>query len=215
MVIQPRKTTLAYRCPHCGTGVMSAVGMFSFGGADMIKLKCDCGKSELTAVDRKDGSFRLSVPCILCGQSHSYNLNRKVFFEKDLFTLSCPYSDHNIAFLGEMNNVKAELSRSELELLDLMEQSGIKDFDAFHNDEEALPDPEIQQIVMFVINDLDAEGKIYCKCPSGENGRDYDVEVTDEGIRVTCRKCRASRVIPTDSRLGAHAFLNADALYLE
>ena len=59
------------------------------------------------------------------------------------------------------------------------------------------------------------------KKPSGENQSEaveesrYDADVTADGIRVSCRKCGASRIIPTDSRLGAHAFLNADSLTLE
>ena len=97
-----------------------------------------------------------------------------------------------------------------------MEQSGIKSFDAIHDEDEAtITDPQILEIVMFVINDLDAEGKIYCKCGDDEDGKQYDAEILDDGVKVTCRKCGASRLIPTDSNLGAHAFLNADALYLE
>ena len=48
-----------------------------------------------------------------------------------------------------------------------------------------------------------------------EDGKQYDAEILDDGVLVTCRKCGASRLIPTDSNLGAHAFLNSDALYLE
>ena len=97
-----------------------------------------------------------------------------------------------------------------------MEESGIKSLDPLHEEgEETLSDPQIREIVMFVVQDLDAEGKIFCKCAPEENGRQYDAEILEEGIRVSCRKCAASRLIPTDSRLGAHAFLNADALYLE
>lgn len=214
MVLDPKQTTVAYRCPHCGAGIMSAVGLFALT-ADMIKLKCTCGKSEMSVVYSKDGKVRLTVPCILCAKPHTFTLNSSLFFSKDLFTMSCPYSDINIACIGETNQVKAELARGELELLDLMEKSGMKDFDAFHNDEEALTDPQILEIVMFVINDLDAEGKIYCKCDPTDNGRQYDAEVQENGVLVTCRKCGASRLIPTDSRLGAHAFLNADALHLE
>ncbi len=214
MVLDPKQTTVAYRCPHCGAGIMSAVGLFALT-ADMIKLKCTCGKSEMSVVYSKDGKVRLTVPCILCAKPHTFTLNSSLFFGKDLFTMSCPYSDINIACIGETNQVKAELARGELELLDLMEKSGMKDFDAFHNDEEALTDPQILEIVMFVINDLDAEGKIYCKCDPTDNGRQYDAEVQENGVLVTCRKCGASRLIPTDSRLGAHAFLNADALHLE
>ena len=214
MVLESKQTTVAYRCPHCGAGIMSAVGLFALS-ADMVKLKCTCGNSEMTVVYSKDGKVRLTVPCLLCAKPHTYTLNSTLFFGKDLFSLQCPYTDMNIAFLGETNTVKAELAKNELELLDLMEKSGLKDFDQFHNDEEALPDPQVLEIVMFVINDLDAEGKIFCKCAPEDNGRQYDAEILNDGVKVTCRKCGASRLIPTDSRLGAHAFLNADALYLE
>jgi hypothetical protein len=186
MVLDPKQTTVAYRCPHCGAGIMSAVGLFALT-ADMIKLKCTCGKSEMSVVYSKDGKVRLTVPCILCAKPHTFTLNSSLFFGKDLFTMSCPYSDINIACIGETNQVKAELARGELELLDLMEKSGMKDFDAFHNDEEALTDPQILEIVMFVINDLDAEGKIYCKCDPTDNGRQYDAEVQENGVLVTCR----------------------------
>ena len=114
-----------------------------------------------------------------------------------------------------MNLVKAELARSELALLDMMEKNGITPPEEIIDDEDLLPDPQILDIVMFVINDMDAEGKIYCKCSTDDNGRAYEAEITPEGVSVTCKKCGASRTIPTDSRLSAHAFLNADALYLE
>ena len=214
MILDAKQTTLAYRCPHCGAGVISAVNIFALS-ADMVKLKCTCGKSEMTVVSSKDGKVRLTVPCMLCAADHHYTLNSSLFFSKELFTLQCPYSDIDLAFLGEINQVKGELARSELELLDLLEQSGLKDVDLFEQQEDAISDSQILDVVMFVINDLDAEGKIYCKCDACENGRQYDAEIMGEGIRVTCRKCAASRLIPADSRLAAHAFLNADALYLE
>jgi hypothetical protein len=117
---------------------------------------------------------------------------------------------------GEINNVKAELARTELELLDILEKSGIDSFEALRREEEKqlFTDPQIFDIIMFVINDLDAEGKIYCKCENEGEG-DFEVEVLDDGIKVSCKRCGASRVIPTDGLLAANAFLNADCLYLE
>ena len=41
---------------------MSAVGLFALK-ADMLKLKCECGKSEMSIVYGKDGKVRLTVPC--------------------------------------------------------------------------------------------------------------------------------------------------------
>jgi hypothetical protein len=214
MVLDPKQTTVAYRCPHCGTGVISAVNLFSLS-ADMVKLKCTCGKSEMKAVISADKRVRLTVPCMICAKPHSFTLNTTLFFDKDLFSMQCPYSDINIACVGETNQVKAELARGELELLDLMEKSGLQNFEDYHEEDENLSDPQVLDIVMFVINDMDAEGKIYCKCNPADNDRRYDAEVLSDCVCVSCRKCGASRKVPTDSRLGAHAFLHADALYLE
>jgi hypothetical protein len=58
-----------------------------------------------------------------------------------------------------------------------------------------------------------AENKIYCRCEKGEG--DYEVEFTEDGIEITCKNCGASRTIPTDSLLTAHAFLTCDSLQLE
>ena len=255
MLLNEKHTTVAYRCPDCGGGIMSAVGLFKLS-ADMVKLKCTCGKSEMKIVYNRDGSVRITVPCLICSQPHTFTINASLFFTDELFVLPCPYSDVNICFTGEMNQVKAELARTELELLDMLEENGITDFSALHGDEQDLPDPQILDIILFVIDDLDAEGKIYCHChpdprdgghpdprdgghpdprdgghpdpalgqsettEDSESGRDpqesrYEAEVTDEGIKLTCRVCGASRMIPTDSMLSAHAFLNADSLHLE
>ncbi len=245
MVLNEKRTTVAYRCPDCGGGIMSAVGLFKLS-ADMVKLKCTCGKSELKIVYNRDGTVRLTVPCLICSQPHTFTVNSSLFFSEELFVLPCPYSDINICFTGETNTVKAELARTELELLDMLEEHGITDFSALHGDEQDLPDPQILDIILFVIDDLDAEGKIYCRCHpdpqggghpdpqggghpdpaegqtpdtdgdewNGEGSR-YEAEVTDEGIQLTCRICGASTVIPTDSMLSAHAFLNADSVHLQ
>ena len=231
MLLNEKRTTVAYRCPHCGGGIMSAVGLFNLS-ADMVKLKCTCGKSELKIVYNRDNTVRLTVPCLICAQPHTFTVNSSLFFSDELFVLPCPYSDVNIAFTGEMNAVKAELARTELELLDMLEENGITDFSSLHGDEQDLPDPQILDIILFVIDDLDAEGKIYCHCnpdpaevpaEANEESRSeesrseesrYEAEITDEGIKLTCRVCGASTVIPTDSMLSAHAFLNADSVHL-
>ena len=217
MVLEPKKTTVGYRCPSCGGGVISVASMLSLG-ADMLKLKCDCGESELSLVFSKDGLVRLTVPCILCPNPHTFTVRKSLFFEKDLFCLPCPYSDINLCVIGDTNLVKAELSRTELELMQILEENGVESFAALHKEDggEELPDPEIRDIVMFVIKELDADGKILCRCEGKTEAEgNYDVEVSADHVRVVCRDCGASRVIPTDSYLAAHAFLNCDELRLE
>ena len=212
MILEPKQTTVAYRCPHCGAGVMSAVGLFHLTG-HMIKLKCSCGESEMTVVYGKDGKVRFTVPCILCPTPHNFSVTSSLFFSKDLFVLPCPYSDINICMMGESNHVKAELSRTELELLDFLEKSGLNSFDELQG-EQILTDPQITEIVTYVIKELDAEGKIRCRCPEGAEG-DYELEFTREGVLVSCKNCGAQKKIAADSLISAHEFLNADSLELE
>ena len=213
MVLDSKQTTVAYRCPYCGAGIMSAVGLFSLS-ADIIKLKCDCGHSEMSVAYTKDGKVRLTVPCIFCPRPHTFTVSSTLFFGRDLFVMACPYSDINISFTGEADRIKTELARTELELLDILEANGISSFAALHGEEEKiLTDPQIFDIIMFVIHDLEAENKIFCRCKAGEG--EYDAEVLDDAIRISCKKCGAMRYVPTDSLLGAHAFLNCDSLYLE
>ncbi len=210
MVLTPKQTTIAYRCPHCGAGIMSAIGFFSLSG-DMLKLKCDCGESELIIQRSRDGKIRLTVPCILCAKPHQYTISSSLFFGRELFTLSCPYSDLEACFIGETNHVKAALAKNELELLELLEESGVESFDALHRD-RTLTDPQIFDIILFVIRELEAEGQIKCRCA---DGGEYEVEVLDDCIRVYCTVCGAESRLPTDSVLSANAFLNADSLTLE
>ena len=211
MILKDKQTTVAYRCPHCGEGVLSAVSIFSFGG-DMLKLKCHCGESELIAIKTGDGKMRLTVPCLCCPKPHSFTVNSSMFFNRDIFVIPCPYTDINICFLGETDKVSEELERTRLELLDMMSEEDLEKI-ASSNQDDLLTDPQIFDIIMFVIRELDEENNIICKCDPGSG--EYEVEVTDDGIKVSCKNCGASQLIPTDSLLGAHAFLYADKLILE
>lgn len=214
MVLETKQTTVAYRCPHCGSGVMSAINPFVLKGS-MVRLKCECGKSFLEVQPAAGGKLHLSVPCMLCPTPHHFTVSEAIFYGQELFVLPCPYTDLNVCVLGEINHVKAELSRSELELLDLMEKNGIQSFEALHQEaEEVVSDPQVLEVVLFVIRDLDEEGKIFCRCAPGEE-HEYDAEILAGGVKVSCRKCGASHVVPTNSMTDAHDFLHADALYLK
>ena len=212
MVLETKKSTVAYRCPACGSGVMSVVDTFRLS-ADMVKLKCECGGSEMVMVKTGDGKVRFTVPCMLCPKPHNFTVSTNLFFDKELFVLPCPYSDLNVAMMGESNHVKAELSRTELQLLDMLEKSGVESLDVFHS-EQYLTDPQVLEIVSYMIKELDDEGKIYCRC-DGESEGDYELEMTVEGLKVSCRKCGASKTVPTNSLIQANEFLNADSLTLE
>lgn len=212
MVLEAKRSTVAYRCPSCGCGVMSVVDTFGLG-ADMIRLKCDCKQSEMTITKYGKDKVRFTVPCMLCPKPHSFTVSTALLFAKELFVLPCPYSDINIAMMGDSERVKAELARTELELLDLLEKSGIESFEVLRGEEE-LPDPQVVEIIAYMIKELDEEGRVVCKCPEGVEGS-YEIEFLPEGIRITCQNCGATKLIETSSLIQAYEFINTDLLELE
>ena len=110
--------------------------------------------------------------------------------------------------------------------MDILEENGIDSFKSLHGDEEDLPDPQVLDVITYVVGDLDAEGRIFCKCyPEGREplpddafereDSDFEVSVIEEGVEIKCAKCGAKKIVPTDSMLTAHAFLNCEYLRLE
>ena len=187
MILNQKQTTIAYRCPICGCGVMSMVGAFTLS-ADMMKLKCPCGESALTITYTPEKKIRLDVPCVICGKSHN--------------------------FVGREELVSAELERTENELKKILSDSGLDSLEQLHpHDDEALPDAQIYDIVRFLVRELEADGDIECECPEGEGS--YDFEILDSAIRVFCCNCGAEYIFPADSVSAAQDFINCSHLKLE
>ena len=220
MILKSRETAIAYRCPYCGMSAVSMVGIFTLSG-DMLKLKCRCGKSELTITYTSDRKIRLNVPCLICPNPHNYIISSNTFFEKDIFMLSCTYTAIDICFIGLQDQVIEALRKSELELNRMLEEAGLDDFDAAddedsdEDDEPDFMDPQIEDIINYMLNELDDEGKIFCDCPDHEDS-DYDFVMTKDGenVRIFCGNCGAYTELPMSSPSNAHDFLYCDELKL-
>ncbi len=214
MIIEPKKTFIAYRCPACGQAVKGLVGSFSMK-ADMLRLKCPCGESHMTVTITPEKKLRLSVPCLFCAKDHSFVLSQEIFFGKDLFLLNCAYTGLDIAFLGEEEKVEAAIRENDRTLEKLFADMGLVSpqelYRRQHAPEEELPDAQIYDIVRFVVRELEADGAIDCPCHGGQ----YDFEVVENGIRVFCPDCDAEYIFPADSVAAAQEFLHCDSLKLE
>ena len=213
MILNQKQTTLAYRCPHCGSAVTSLVGVFSLS-ADMIRMKCPCGESDLSVVYTKDKKVRLSVPCFLCPKPHTFTLSSQLFFETELMAFPCPYSGINIAFVGHEEKVAQAFAEADRELREILQEEQFSSLsESRHDRSRMFSDPQIMDIIMYVIHELSAEGEIRCKCPDGHGH--YAVDVLDDCVKITCEDCGASAEIPTDSIVSANAFLHCTHIDLE
>lgn len=212
MVLNQKETTVAYRCPECGASVMSMVGIFTLT-ADMIRLKCPCGQSELEIVYTRDKKVRLNVPCFLCPSPHSYLISSQMFFDKELFALPCGYSGLDICFVGQKDKVQAAMKAADEELAELLGDTSFEQLSSQRHSEggQDLTDPQVLDIVMYVIRDLADEGKILCSCP---DGGDYEAEILDDCIHVRCKQCGDHTDIPLGGLTAANDFLGCEELDL-
>ena len=209
MIIEQKKTTLAYRCPKCGCLPTSIVGAFSLSG-NLFKLKCECGGSFMTVEKLEQGKIRLTVPCVACPTPHIYNLSRNVFFNSDVFMLPCSLCGVDLCFIGDEKKVANAIQASNDEIMKALGHTSLQ---SLKNEEEEEPfDPQVVETITFVVSDLNEEGKIYCKCNEGEG--DYECNVYKDFVTVKCKNCHASATIPADSTIAAHQFLQADKLTL-
>jgi hypothetical protein len=220
MNLSEKETLLAYRCPHCGAGVLSMVGVFSISG-DMLKLKCSCGESELSIQRQSDGKVRLSVPCIVCAKPHIYLLGQNQFAHRadgDVFRLSCPYTGLDLCFVGAKDDVQNAIQEADDALLALMRDAGLEDIEQLHQGDEMLEareqDPQVADIIRYAIRELDEERKITCNCQNNAIS-DYQFRLHDGELTIWCEECGASLSLVMAGVTMAEDFLQRDSLELK
>ena len=213
MVIENKQAHIAYRCPDCGTLIYGFVGQFALA-SDLLRLRCECGSSALDIRMTSDKKVRLSVPCLYCKQTHNFVISKSILFGRDLFILNCPYSNMDIAFIGDSEKISARAVENAKEIENLLknlELESVKDMQPEDLEEdEILPDPATYDIIRFLVKDLEADGKISCNCDEGE----YELEFAGGGIRVYCKNCNASHIFSVDTPASAEEFLGLDAIEL-
>ncbi len=169
---------------------------------------------DVEAVDNE--KIRFTVPCIVCGGTHSAEVSRSLLEKREIFMLQCPNYGVDICFTGELKNVKYELSRSELELLDMMGEGDAADIGLEADKSKALPDPEISERIIAAVRCLEDEDLVCCRCSDEERkGRELEITQEPENICIRCKKCGAKKKIPAVSVIAAEDFLMCDSLTLE
>ena len=214
MVLKPKETKIAYRCPDCGTAVFGLMGDF-IPSAGMLRLKCPCGKSRMQIIPSPDREkIRFDVPCLFCRQDHHFSVARTVVFGDRLFLLNCPYTNMDIGFIGSREEIDRALNEQEQELKKLAGLLGVERLrDLSPDDEEAeavLPDAQVHDVIRFIVKEMEADGAITCPCHGGT----YETGMTENGILVYCPSCGASHLFPANSVSDAESFLHCEHLEL-
>ena len=207
------RTHIAYRCPECGVATVGLLGGLT-KVSDMLRLKCDCGKSSLDIKRQEEGKIRLSVPCVYCKGEHGYVVSADIVLRDGTTRLSCPYSSMDILFIADEGKISEELNRSADELSRVMaslEAETLSDIQPQDVGEaEESPDPTLFDTFNFLIKDLESDGNVKCPCQNG----DYELRFCDEGMEVVCKNCGASFVFHAKTQAMAENYLGLDEIKL-
>ncbi len=203
MILEPKKTTVAYRCNICGEGIMGLVGGFELGGS-MLRLKCNnCNESEMTIAYTRDSKIVITAPCIFCPTPHKYTLSSNSFFNREIFTLDCTYTGFPTVIMGKQENVEAELERTFCELVAETGDEPQKLFDASaamtqgfddedDGDIEFDGDRSVEEIVNELLAEMSENGEIDCNC-MGRKTQHCVCHIGKDGFLIRCTSCGAKK----------------------
>ena len=142
-----------YLCPKCGKTVLKARSVFALE-ASGAEVECDCGGSALT-VSFDGERYRLTVPCGLCGETHTAVCSPEQVLEKAT-ALACAGTKQFCCFIGPEGTVEKQLR--ELAILAEKEKR--------QGENEAFLDNVIMYEVLSELRDIAARGGISCACGS-------------------------------------------------
>lgn len=182
--INDTKRHIAYICPMCSKVCKTDVNLFMFSGSKPVNFICDsqiCLEECISISGAKD-KLAISVDCPVCGNRHTFKISLKTFLSKDIITLSCPESNIKIFFAGKEDLVEFAITESQGSLSDFEE--GLEAFNA---------QVDIVYEIVDLIYEMLSCGDIVCECGSN---RDIIPDVTENGIVLSCLKCKNKIVIP-------------------
>lgn len=185
-------TTIAFICPSCGSTVVRDINIFSLSGG--LDIACRCGETlgMKVSAERK---VTLSVPCIACPENHTTRLSSASFFQKDLFTIQCPYTALDICYIGRHNKVVKAVNDNKKYLEETFaEQQGADapEDDVLKEAYDRYDNPMVMSDVLLMLRDFISDEAVVCDCGSLDKLR---VDIGRDHVRLSCNGCGKSRII--------------------
>lgn len=175
---------IAYICPYCGKLTTRDITLFDLpkSGADFICSDEMC-REKIMSVTHKRDRYVFEVKCTACDSTHTFRMKHSNFWSNDLTVLSCPNTSVDILFLGKKDKIEEELKHQN---------------ELYRDAEKEISESAPLGIyfgVIRIINLLAKEDKISCsKC----GGKAFNIELTDDGVKLSCRGCDARALLGID-----------------
>ena len=184
-------TAIAYICPSCGASVIKDINIFSLSGG--LDIPCRCGE-KLQMKITPERKVHLTVPCIACPENHTTRLSSASFFNRELFTVQCPYTALDICFIGNHEKVKKALADNKKYLEETFRQQEGEEFedDVLKEMYDRYDNPMVMNDVLLLIRDFITEHKIECDCNSMDK---LAIDIARDHLKLSCAGCGKSREI--------------------
>ena len=189
--------TIAYKCTSCGSFEFFNISLFTLLYKKDCSLSCRCKKSWVNIKQECEGSFLIGIPCIGCGNDHTYLLSKKSILgwsltastarscngSGELVIFNCPETDMQIFFIGRDEAVRRNVDRLEEEFDEMIDMYG---YESYFDNTQVMFD------TLNRIHDIALKGNLFCECGSV----DIELVLLSGSVLLRCAKCGSSKRIP-------------------
>lgn len=170
--MEEKMRSFGYICPHCGKAVLGSRTVFALTAA-AARIECECGRTEMD-VETDGVKFTLSVPCGLCGETHTAVVDGAALLEGRGVGLGCPKTHQICCYAGEENRVRSA-----------MEELAVRAEKEKSESPEAFTDNVIMYEVLSELKEIAARDGIRCTCGSHR----YKMQVRRDAVDLECADC--------------------------
>lgn len=194
-------STVAYKCPVCGSIEFNYISIFDFSGKKGYTVSCSCNKGFVKIITKSNKKCMISMPCIACNGMHYYTLEFATLWTERISTFTCPNTGIELCFIGNDDVVRKSVDQYELQMDLLMNDIGYDDY--FVNNTVMLD-------TIDRIHDIAEKGNLFCQCGND----DIDLQMYSDRVELVCQKCRTYEVIKASSNQDLKATLSKECIIL-
>ena len=194
--------TIAYKCTSCGSFEFFNISLFILSGKRSGVLPCRCKKSRILLEREGEGNFLIRIPCIGCGNEHTYLLTKRNILFGEQLVFNCPETGMQICFTGRDEAVRRRVDNLEEEFDELMDRYGYESYFA---------NTRVMFDMVNRIHDIALKGNLYCECGS----RDIEMAMLPECILLRCGKCGGNKKVPASKNRDLKDMLATNQILLK
>lgn len=197
------KATIGFKCQACNQNIYKTLSIFDLNSTRSVPLTCSCGHNNGEIRSKNQDNYAIHANCCFCGESHSYYIGKKNFWNKKIVSYACPTTSLVHIAIGHFPQVEEAMLEAD------------KDFEELVSDMAPFGTDELNNSLILdlfeKIKELDEDDELYCTC----GNHDLLLDILNDNIVLLCEQCGQMMMIDTKDPQKAEELLHADKLVLQ